>query len=561
MPVNFTASRRQFLKGMAATAGATMAGTLLSSCTPQGFMHGVASGDPLHDRVIIWTRATPRFPGFVLVHWEVAKDKRFRHVVAYGKTLTDETLDYTVKIDVTGLQAGQQYYYRFYGADGIRSPMGVTRTLPYGAIDEISLAVFSCSNYPAGYFNVYREAAKRADDIDFALHLGDYIYEYEKDGFASEDAEALGRVVEPVTEIISLDDYRRRYAQYRGDLDLQLVHQKLPFIVVWDDHEVTNDTWREGAENHNEGEGDFFVRKANALQAYFEWMPIRETEIGNREKIFRSFDFGDLFSLHMLDTRLIGRDQQLAYPEYFLPDGSFDAARFSADLTDINRRLLGEDQLTWLTTSLQNSNATWQILGQQVLMTPILLPAPLLFQQISLTDYQALLVKAQTNPGDLTLNEQAILAAPVLPFNLDAWDGYPAAREKILQTAMALGKNLISLAGDTHNAWASNLSNAGGVRVGVEFATPAVSSPGLESFLPDINPDLLAGSLVQLSEALQYVNTEHRGFMQLTLRHDEAVGEWVFIDTVKSVQYHVLNERNKRLKVLPGVGNLQLIEV
>ena len=545
----YTANRRQFLKNMAMIGGFAAAGASLTSCALANFSHGIASGDPLHDRVIIWTRVTPNAPGPVLVEWEVSTDPAFMYIVQHGATFTDETLDYTVKEDVTGLKAGTKYYYRFICVTAV-SNIGCTQTLPQGSVEALNFAVFSCSNYPAGYFNVYREAANRADQIDFALHLGDYIYEYAADGYASQDAAALGRVVEPPHEIITLKDYRTRYAQYRTDLDLQYFHEKLPLIAVWDDHEITNDTWREGAENHNEGEGSFRVRKANALRAYYEWMPIREISPKEREIVYRSFEFGDLLSLHMLDTRLIGRDKQLNYSDYFTAEGNFDANRFSDDLTSADRQLLGQEQMEWATRQIQESQSTWQVLGQQVLMTPINLPAPLLFQQISINDYQALVYRAQVDPSSLTAEELAILQAPSIPFNLDAWDGYPAARETILQAANVLGKNLISLAGDTHNAWAGHLVTSDGSLAGVEFATSSVSSPGLEDFLSDIDPGILAGALLQLSNPLQYANTENRGFMMLNLTHQEAVCEWVYIDTVKSELYQVLNERGQRLKVL-----------
>jgi len=551
----YTLSRRRFLKAMAITTGAAATGGLLSGCAPANFFHGVASGDPLSDRVIIWTRLTPDYDDNLLVHWEVAKDKHFRRRVAYGSTFTDNTVDYTVKIDVEGLRPDRRYFYRFI-YNGAYSPRGTTRTLPVGTTSALSMAVMSCSNYPAGFFNVYREVAHRADSIDFVIHLGDYLYEYDKDGYASEDAEALGRVSVPTHELLTLADYRQRYAQYRSDQDLQAVHRKLPFITVWDDHEIANDTWREGAENHSEDEGDFFIRKTQALQAYYEWIPIRESAPNDKERIFRRFDFGDLCSLHMLDTRVIGRDQQLAYGNYFQADGSFDSERFSAELTDPERSLLGNEQLQWLSAGLTHSTATWQVLGQQVLMAAIALPAPLIFQQISLGDYQGLLVKAQTTPSELTPAELAILNAPAVPLNLDAWDGYPAAREAILQTAKALDKNIISLAGDTHNAWASNLKTLDGQPAGVEFATPSVSSPGLESALAAIDPTSLATALVQFSDQLQYANTEHRGFMVLTLTHTQVDSEWVFIDTIKSPQYTLLDEQAKQLSVFVGEHKL-----
>src|SRR5688572_5943102 len=559
MSAAFVAHRRRFLQGLVASAGALASLPLLQGCAPASFEHGVASGDPLQTRVVIWTRATPAFEAPVLVEWELSEKPNFKKVIASGKTLTDESIDYTVKIDVDGLKPGKTYYYRFF-AEGASSPIGTTRTLPKGKVDSVRLAVFSCSNFPAGYFHVYRLAAEAADDIDFALHLGDYIYEYDKDGYASEQAVALDRVVDPEHEIVSLDDYRRRYARYRGDHDLQLAHQRLPFIVVWDDHEITNDTWREGAENHQPSEGDFTVRKENAIQAYYEWMPIRETPATPKEQIYRTLPFGDLLSLHMLDTRVIGRDQQLDYASFFTATG-FDGAAFAAALGSPTRTLLGTEQAVWLTEALQDSKATWQVLGQQVLMAKLYLPAPLIFQQVSLGDYQALVVKAQTDPGALTPAELAILSAPSVPLNLDAWDGYPAAREQVLQTAAALGKNLISLAGDTHNAWASDLDTQSGAAVGVEFATPSVSSPGFEEYLSSVPPDALAGAFVAFIEPLAYADTAHRGYLHLTLTHDAVTARFTFIDTVKTETFAVLEERTKVLQVLPGAAGRRIAPV
>lgn len=552
------AARRQFLKTMAAATGTLAVAPALTGCTPARFKHGVASGDPLKDRVIIWTRVSPRRGLKVLVAWEVSKDPQFRRLLARGQTFTDESVDFTVKIDVEGLKPGNKYFYRFHTSSAV-SPTGVTRTLPDDDIKELSFAVFSCANYPAGYFNVYAEAAKRASELDYALHLGDYLYEYARGGYASESASAMNREVEPAHELLALADYRMRYAQYRTDADLQAAHRKLPFICVWDDHEITNDTWKEGAENHNEGEGDFDERKDAAIQAYYEWMPIREVD--EREKIYRSFDFGKLLSLHMLDTRVIARDEQLSYFNYFTAEGSFDAAAFTNDISDPNRHLLGADQVGYLQQKMVESAATWQVLGQQVLMAPLVLPAPLTLQQISLEDYQALLGKAQTDPASLSAEEIAVLNAPSVPLNLDAWDGYPAAREQVLQTAVALDKNLISLAGDTHNAWASDLNTLDGTPAGVEFATSSVSSPGFEEYLVDIVPDLLAGALVQFAEPLKYANTQHRGFMILTISHQRAMSKFVFIDTVKSKDYSVLSEREMKLAVLPGAAGRRVLPV
>jgi alkaline phosphatase D len=558
MTLKKLAQRRNFLKSMAALAGTAAVGPLLTACVPASFDFGVASGDPLSDRVIIWTSVTASGLEQVLVEWEVATDEKFRDVVKRGKTLTDESVGLSVKVDVTGLRPGKTYFYRFF-ADAATSPVGKTKTLPKGAVKSVKLAVLSCANYPAGYFHVYREVARRAAELDAVVHLGDYIYEYAQGEYASEDAKALDRLVEPEHEIVSLSDYRTRYAQYTSDPDLQALRAALPLIAVWDDHEVTNDTWKEGGENHNPGEGDFSERKAAAIQAYYEWIPIRETDPENRERIYRSFDFGDVASLHMLETRLIARDKQLSYTDYITATGGFDSAAFVSDLTNPERGLLGDEQMAHLTAALSASRATWQVLGQQVLMAPLLLPAPLVFQQVSLDVYFALVQKAQTAPQTLTPSELAILNAPAVPLNLDAWDGYPAAREKVLQTAVALNKNLISLAGDTHNAWASNLDTLDAKPAGVEFATSSVSSPGFEEYLPAIPPAALASALTGFIPTLKFAETEHRGLLIVSLTKTKAEAEWLFVDSVKKKKYALLKDRSKSLSVLPGPSGRRLV--
>ncbi|MDY0056100.1 MAG: alkaline phosphatase D family protein, partial [Methyloversatilis sp.] len=492
-------SRRDFMRGIGAGAlagSAVVRSATALAATDSLFQHGVASGDPLSDRVIIWTRLSPTRPGTVAVLWEVALDARFSRIIRRGRVLTGEDIDYTVKADVLGLPAAARLYYRFR-ADGQLSPVGRTRTLPAGAVEQVKLAVFSCSNYPAGYFHVYAEAAK-LDDLHAAIHLGDYIYEYPRGGYASGDAAALGRVSEPAGEILTLDDYRIRHAQYRTDPDLQALHAALPVIAVWDDHEIANDTWRDGAENHSEGlEGVFAERRAAAIKAYHEWMPTRVADPAQPERIYRSFRFGNLLSLHMLDTRVIGRDRQMDYADYFGATG-FDGARFAADLADPNRTLLGAEQNDWLGLQLAKSDTTWDVLGQQVLMGRMNIPAPLVLGQISFSAYSALVVKAQTAPATLTPQEQAVLAQPAIPYNLDAWDGYAVARETVLGTARALDKNLVVLSGDTHNAWASDLADFAGRAVGVEFATPGVTSPGFEEYFPSENPLAVAAGLTQI---------------------------------------------------------------
>lgn len=312
------------------------------------FTHGVASGDPLADRVILWTRVLPAEGTSTSVTWEVANDNAFTTIISRGTSTTDASCDYTVKVDAGGSQAGATYFYRFK-VGATLSPVGRTRTLPTGTVNEIKLAVFSCANYPAGYFHAYAEATKR-DDLFAAVHLGDYIYEYGAgaDQYASVDAAKLGRVSVPANELLKLDDYRQRYAQYRSDKDLQALHAKLPFICIWDDHEIANDTWKEGAENHTPAnEGDFALRRAAAVKAWREWLPVREDS--NPLRIYRSFQFGNLLSLHMLETRNLARDKPLDYADFMdATTGTFDATRFAAAMADPTRQLLGTEQTAWL---------------------------------------------------------------------------------------------------------------------------------------------------------------------------------------------------------------------
>lgn len=576
------ASRRRFIRGVAAGTVAVGAGLGLPACggggdspfgdddTPPAddglsvrFAHGVASGDPLADRVILWTRASPSREATLQVDWELATDAGFAAIVARGTVQTDAASDYTVKVDAAGLVAGSVYHYRFrHGAT--TSPAGRTRTLPVGAVAQVRLAVFSCSNYPAGFFNVYAEAA-RMDGLDAAVHLGDYLYEYARGGYADELAAQLGRESLPATELLALVDYRARHAQYRSDPDLQALHAALPMIAVWDDHEISNDTWSGGAENHQPAtEGEFAARRAAALRAYHEWMPVRLPDAATPERLYRSFDFGTLLSLHMLDARVIARDEQLSLASYLDAAGNFDAAAFAADVGHPDRQLLGTAQTQWLQQQMQASAATWQVLGQQVLMGRMHVPAPVLFhlltggaQGVTLEQYFALLQQAQAAPGTLTPEQQAILAQPALPYNLDAWDGYAAAREAVLGMAQALDKNLVVLAGDTHNAWASDLATAGGAAVGVEFATPAVSSPGFEAYLPDVPPQQLAGALQQLIGPLQWADTHRRGFMVVTATEADCRADWHFVDTVSSRSYTA--SLGQSLRTLPGAGNRTIV--
>ncbi|MGB6137150.1 MAG: alkaline phosphatase D family protein [Shewanella sp.] len=566
-------TRRDFLAMSAKGVGAVVVSYGLMGChsdddeTISGqFLQGVASGDPAADAVILWTRVTPDKPGDITVSWEVATDSDFTDVVTNGQTVTNDSRDYTVKIDAVGLVAGQQYFYRFKAGDNV-SVVGKTRTLPQGSVDSVKFAVMSCANFPAGYFNVYEMAAQR-DDLDAVVHLGDYLYEYARGEYASDNAAALGREVLPEGELFLLADYRTRYSQYRSDASLQKLHASVPFITVWDDHEVANDTWKEGAENHNDDEGDFDQRKAAALQAYFEWLPIRPWSEGNHEEIYRSFNFGNLVDLHMLDTRVLARDKQLDYSDYIDPTtGAFDSSNFSAAVTDLNRSMLGQTQLLWLQQTLLQSTAKWQVLGQQVLMGKMLLPAAIATQQMSIPQFAQLAGIAQlagrAQAGDTTLTAEelaylqanqdkltpevvALLQLPSIPYNLDAWDGYAYEREVIYATAKSLKHNLVVIAGDTHNAWANELTDSNGDTVGVEFATSSVSSPGLEYYLglSDAEMPVTEAAIVDLVSDLKYANLKDRGYLLLSFTADEVRGDWQYVDTILDKSFTSLVARN-----------------
>ncbi len=562
-------SRRDFIKLSAFGFGTAFLATGISACDDAlsdnvSFTHGVASGDPLTDRVILWTRAVPADgKSRVRIGWEMAVDEKFLGVINSGTIETSAERDFTVKIDAAGLLVGTSYYFRFK-AKKQTSPVGKTRTLPSQDVSQIKFAVVSCSNYPTGRFHVYREIAKR-NDLDAVIHLGDYIYEYARGGYASDQAKELGREVLPDSELLNLQDYRSRYAQYRTDLDLQAVHASHPFIAVWDDHEIANDSWKEGAENHQPEEGDFNLRKLAALQAYSEWLPIRPK--ATEEGIYRSFTFGQIVALHMLDTRIIGRDKQLEIGDYFGANG-FDAQQFQTDLNNPERSILGVEQLNWLTNQLENNQATWQVLGQQVLMGRMYLPGALATQQISLAGF-ARLVRVATlagqgqtlSPDDLQFlaTNQKLLQIPSLPYNLDAWDSYEAERERVLNAAHAAGCNLVVLAGDSHNAWANDLVNREGVACGVEFATSSVTSPGLELYL-GLSPESVAPTEAQLTQLignLKYTNLSDRGYMTVTFTQTESTAEFLFVDSILKPDYQILAARSKTMRVKAGENALK----
>ena len=538
-------SRRDFIKVVSSGAVATT----LTACgsddtntvTDASFEHGVASGDPTQTQVIIWTRVTTE-ASYVDVSWQVSATEDFSSIEQSGTFATDTSRDFTVKVDVQNLNPNTQYYYRFMVGEA-SSIVGITQTLPEGSVDKASMAVVSCANYPAGYFNVYKEILEQHQkaSFDVVLHLGDYIYEYGAGGYASEDAAALGREPSKGTECITLDDYRKRYAQYRQDQDLQALHAALPMIAIWDDHELANDAWKEGAENHHNSEGSFNDRRAAAAAAWTEWLPVRENTFSSM-LIYRQFAFGDLINLMMLDTRLVGRDQPLDYFSLDVP--TMEAiGGLVAQSRSTERELLGTEQLAWLMNAF-NQEAKWNVLGQQVLMSRMELPSSVMlamFQLFTATDEQKMDALLAVNNAIASYLADPSSDTVKLPYNLDAWDGYYVERERVYEIVKASSGNFVCLAGDTHNAWTSELKDVSNNPVGVEFATSSVSSPGLEEYLA-LEPVAIAQmeyTLPNLVSELQWTDIKQRGFMRVTFTPEKAESTWYMLSTIKDRNYQV----------------------
>lgn len=513
---------RRGLFTLAGASAALAAAPVAARSFGSGFTHGVASGEPAADSVLLWTRfaADADTP----LAWQVSESEDFARPVAEGSVTASPERDGCAKGIATGLAPGRWYFYRFIAPDGTKSPVGRTRTLPKAGTQSFKLAVFSCSNYGFGWFNAYGHAAE-ANDCDLAVHLGDYIYEYGA-GTYPDAAQANGeRVLAPASEIVTLTDYRLRYATYRSDPDLQRLHQVLPMIAVWDDHESANDSWKDGAQNHqSDTEGDWATRKAIAKRVYREWMPVSDEP-------YAAYQVGDLATLFRLDTRLEGRDRQLDLGTV-LKGQSDPQAMVAAlgkfrdgDWADPERQLLGAAQEQWLAERLAASTAAgthWQVLVQQVLIGNLKSPAALASQLgDGLPDYVRQRLMAAT------------MASKVgLPLNMDAWDGYPAARERVFEAALAADANLLVLAGDTHNGWAFELGHEG-AKVGVELGVCSVSSPGFESYLSFLKPETLAGALVAENAQLKWADTAQRGYMCVELTPARAVTEYRFTGNVR----------------------------
>lgn len=543
-------SRRNIIKGLSATAVLPVVGCATgpgaSDISGATFSHGVASGDPDQSSVVLWTRVSGA-SGPVTGRWQLASDPHFAQVVAEGDFSTDASRDWTVKVVPDGLSAGERFYYRFNVGD-IYSLPGRTRTLPSGHVERLGLAVASCSNHPFGYFNAY-EAIALDQQVDLVLHLGDYIYEYGPDGYGGESGAALNRNHQPPREIVSLADYRQRHAQYKADAQSQAMHSNHPLIAIWDDHEITNDPWMDGAENHQpETEGDWTARKQIALQAYYEWMPIREPGAGgNRAEYWRHFGYGDLASLITLETRLTGRSEQLNYEDHLEQLQTADDVRrfYREDLWDPSRELLSDAGKAFTGEALAESvqaGRSWRILGNQILMARWLAPI--------ITDQQ--LADMGVEPGT-TLYEYAHRFRPLgeagLPLNLDAWDGYPYARETLYGMASQAGANdLLVLTGDTHAFWQNQLFNADGQAMGVEIGTSGITSPGPFSGLGPEQAAAFDQVLADASPDVLWTSGQTNGYVRLVLTHEAATVDYMGVSSVVSRDYRPASIRQVRIE-------------
>lgn len=461
--------------------------TGLYDSTLKPFYHGVASGDPLADRVIIWTRVTPDLEqDSIPVFWEFAADQNFSEELQKGNAYATKHRDYTVKIDIQGLSSGKHYYYRFTAFDKT-SPIGRTKTANQNS-DSLTLAVVSCSNWEFGYFNPYENIAQK--DVDAVVHLGDYIYEYATGKYGDT---TIGRIHIPAYEVVSLQDYRTRYSQYHLDKALQHARQNHPFIVTWDDHEVANNVYTEGAQNHQAEEGDFNARKAGAKQAYYDWMPIRE----NEQKLYRTISFGKIASLIMLDERLAGKTKPV--------DSVSDKTYY-----DTARSVLGREQRTWFENEMKNSASTWKIIGNQFI-----------FSDLDMT---------HLHHGGAK--------------NLDGWDGYPAEKKMIVDWIKANKiENLVFVTGDTHASWAieaatdvkrnySASSSSGAFAV--EFGTTSISSGnGDESKIPLDTILFREKGLLQSNPHVKFVNNRDHGYLLIHMNPKSLRAEWWYSKTLR----------------------------
>jgi len=485
----------------------------------KGFTHNVASGEPGPDSMLLWTRYVPATgDNAIRLDAEVALDADFARPVSGGSVQTGPWRDWTAKITVDGLKPGTVYWYRFVAPDGSKSPVGRTKTLPVGDAGRFRLGVFSCSNLPYGWFNAYGHAAARSD-LDLWLHVGDYIYEYGTP--AATDLRVLdGRVLAPGHEILAIADYRMRYACYRADPDLQRLHQMAPMVALWDDHESSNDSWEGGAQNHQPAkEGDWNLRRAAAMQVYREWMPVSDEP-------WKAYPIGTLATLYRTESRLLARTRPADIGATFKaadPDAALKAFRDGA-WQDPSATMLGSTQESWLAHALKANarSGAWQLVGMGTILGRTVMPQ----------DAVSWLRSDATEKSVASFRDNARAAKLGLPMWMDRWDGYPAARSRLLKAAQAADANLVMLSGDSHNAWAYGLVEDGRP-AGVEFAGHAVTSQGMEGSMA-ADPAIVARGFIAANPELKWADTSRRGYMMIEVTPGRVTGEWLFLQTIKA---------------------------
>lgn len=515
--------------GLMLPGGAAMAQALLGLT---GFTHNVASGEPGPNSVLLWTRYVNPTGGPSKVRVEISESRDFAKIAGGGQMVTGPWRDHTVKITVDNLAPGKWHWFRFIAPDGSMSPVGRTKTLPVGKASKFNIAIFSCSNLGFGEFNAYGHAAAR-EDIDLVLHMGDYIYEYGRGGYDG-GAKFAARIF-PADEILTLADYRLRYASYRSDPQLQALHANFPMIPNTDDHEGANDAWEGGAQNHTPDEGDWNARRNAAMQVWREWLPVGEQP-------WKEYPIGDLATYYRTDTRMVARSKPNFHGDLMR---SADPAKAFADFRDGAWRdpamtMFGTEQESWLFGAIARNKAIWAVLGTGTNMG------------YNFTPEEAMNWFPKDAP-ERTKNfvRQGIAAAKAgLPYNLDNWGGYPVARSRVLAAAQRADANLVVVTGDSHNGWAFDLPEDG-KPAGVEFGGHSVSSPGFESATVGVDPAVIARNLQEASkQELRWVDTSNRGYMHLSLTPQAATNEWVFMQTVKDVSLET--KAGHRMKVRPG---------
>lgn len=552
-------TRRTTLAGMTAAATVASFPALAASSgkSAGAFRHGVASGDPDATSVVLWTRVTVSAP--IEVEWELASDPRFSRVLRQGRVTAGPERDFTVKVLAEGLEPGGRYFYRFRAGDAT-SPIGQTRTLPVGRLERLGIALASCSNFAFGYFNAY-DAIARDAAVDFVLHTGDYIYEYGADGWGGDVARQIGRVHEPANEIVSLFDYRTRHAQYKTDAGSQAMLAAKPLLACWDDHESANNPWTGGAQNHQpDKEGDWVDRRAASIQAYFEWMPVREPGPGRtRMQFWRTWVFGDLATVSTLETRHTARARQIEYDPYRKTITSHAAAlemerdTFGAvGRTMLARELEADLAAAWIQSKL--TNQPWRLIGNPMPIARTRVPDVVGLGLIPDPASQAKPLSAAV--------DMAWKGKWNLPFYPDTWDGYEWARERLYSQAREAGvDDLIFLTGDSHSFWANRLANAAGQPMGLELGTSGITSPGdfVESGFDPATAAKLDAAFAEHNPEVIWTDNLHQGYVRVVLTREEGRASFIAMSNIRSQRYTARVVSDWRM--VRGEAGLDLVRV